>query len=311
MPPFRGLFGVLLVALLLPQAAGAQDPASLPVFRSQVNLVSLAAVVRDRRGRFVSSLGTTDFQILENGRPTPVLEVHSEGDAPANIALLVDGSGSMRLNDSFALARVVSGLILDSLKAGRDEAALYSFDTRVLTLQPFTGDLAKVKDSLVYLQTWGSTSLWDAITGVAGKIHEKSESRRAIVVFTDGNDTASTVTPAEVATITSALDVPVYVFALSPSAPQVKDAGTHQPPLAELASATGGMYFVATDMTSLVAQATTVIEELRHQHVLAFEASTEPGWRSLELRVRGRGYKVRTRGWYWAGDAAMPPAASR
>jgi Ca-activated chloride channel family protein len=311
MQPTRCLLVLALLSLWAPGSSLAQTAAEVPVFRSQVNLVSLAAVVRDKRGRVVSSLSERDFSIVENGKPVRVLQVRSERDAPANIALLVDGSGSMRLGGSYALARQVSDQILDSLRDGHDEAALYSFDTRVLTLQAFTPDLARVRRALDYLDTWGSTSLYDAISGVAGKIHERVASRRAIVVFTDGNDTTSTVTAAEVATITSALDMPVYVFALNPSPVAQADGKAASPALADLARDTGGIYFVATDPVTLAAQVTTLIDELRHQHVLAFEASTEPGWRSLEVRVRGRGYSIRSRGWYWAGDSAVPSVQSR
>lgn len=315
MPPVRPLLSVALLVLSLWQAQLpllAQDPSDVPVFKSHVNLVSLAAIVRDGRGRIVSSLKRTDFAVLENGKSVPLLEVRSEQDAPAQVALLVDGSGSMGVGRSFALARQVSETILNGLQAGRDEAALYSFDTRVLTLQTFTPELGKVHRALSYLETWGSTSLYDAISGVAGKIHEGADRRRAIVVFTDGNDTTSTLTPAKVATITSALDVPVYAFALNPSPPPPSHDKASEPVLAALARATGGAYFVATDASTLAAQVATLLEELRHQHVLAFEASSEKGWRSLELRVRGRGRSIRTRGWYWSGDSpptvpATPP----
>lgn len=286
--------------------APAQDGGATPTFRAQVNIVSLAAVVRDGRGRIVSALGRKDFEVRENGKPVALLDVRNERDAPAQVALLVDGSGSMGVSRSFAVARQVSEQILGSLDRARDEAALYSFDTRLLTLQPFTPDLDRVHRALGYLDTWGSTSLYDAISGVAGKIHERGERRRAIIVFTDGNDTTSTLSPAEVASITSALDVPVYAFALSPGQARSTDDRAPATPLAELTRATGGAYFMATSPQTLAAQVTTLLEELRHQHVLAFEASSEQGWRSLELRVRGRGYTIRTRGWYWSGDS--PPA---
>lgn len=302
----RIVFALALLATLSPRPALSQDPASVPVFRSQVNLVSLAAVVRDRRGRIVSGLTKGDFEVFENGKLVPLLDVRSEKNAEANIALLVDGSGSMRVNDSFGLARQISERVLDSLDKGRDEAALYSFDTRVLTLHPFSSDLTNVRQALTALRTWGSTSLYDAISGVAGKIHERGESRRAIVVFTDGNDTTSTLPPAEVATITSALDVPVYAFALTPFVNAPTDDKAPESTLAEIARASGGAYFVVSDPTILVAQVTELIEELRHQHVLSFEASSGQGWRTLELRVRGRGRKIRTRGWYWSGNETLP-----
>jgi Ca-activated chloride channel family protein len=280
----------------------AGDP---PVFKSQVNLVSLAAVVRDKRGRTVPTLTPADFIVRENGKTVPLLELRSDQNAPANIALLVDGSGSMGVGESFAISRDVAGRILASLQPGRDEAALYSFDTRLLTLAAFTPDLDLVRDRLTMLQTWGSTSLYDAIAGVAGKINDRGEARRAIVVFTDGNDTTSTQDPAEVATIASALDVPVYVFALH-GQPLVRDGKTPPPALALLAEVTGGLYLTGSDARSLALHAATVIDELRHQHVLAFEASTERGWRSLELSVKGRGLTIRSRGWYWAGATSTP-----
>jgi Ca-activated chloride channel family protein len=176
----------------------------------------------------------------------------------------------------------------------------------VLTLQPFTPELTKVRHALSYLDTWGSTSLYDAISGVAGKIHDRGESRRAIVLFTDGADTGSSLTPADASSIASALDVPIYVFALNPSSPRPVDGKAPEPALAQVARATGGLYFSATDAPTLQSQVNTLIDELHHQQVLAFEASTEPGWRSLELRVRKRGYKIRSRGWYWAGETPAP-----
>lgn len=294
----------LVVSVLSPETARAQDASGVPVFKSQVNLVSLAAVVRDKKGRVVSSLTARDFEVRENGQVVPILDVRSEKDAPANVALLVDGSGSMTVGDSFGLARQVSERILRSLDRGRDEAALYSFDTRVLTLQTFTPDLSRVEHALQYLESWGSTSLYDAIGGVAGKIHERAESRRAIVVFTDGQDTTSTLPPSEVATLTSALDVPVYAFVLNPLPVGDPKTAAHNSALEEIAHATGGMYFVATDAVTLAAQVETLLEELRSQHVVAFEASKAQGWRSLELSVRRKGYSIRSRGWYWSGDDA-------
>ncbi len=301
------LLALVSVALLLTVPSRAQVQEGSPVFRTQVNLVSLTAVVRDGHGRIVPSLPLSALQVFEDGWRVRLIDVLPNRETPANVALLVDGSGSMRVHNAFTLARGAAERILDSLITGRDQAALYSFDSRVLALQPLTPRLSEVKRALDDLSTWGSTSLYDAIAGVAGKLRGLSNTRRAVVVFTDGQDTTSIESPADVASIASALDVPVYAFVLDRSAARGGDDEGPEPPLAALARETGGLYFAATDPTTLAAHATTVIEELRHQYAITFEASTKPGWRALEVRTPGQAYKVRARGWYWAGDGPPSP----
>lgn len=292
-------------------------PAPAATFRAQVNMVSMAAVVRDEHGRAVASLGRADFDVRENGHAVPILEVRSEHDAPANVALLVDGSGSMRVGDAIARARDISARILANLDRGRDEAALYTFDTRILTVQEFTHDFGTMTAALARIRPWGSTSLYDAIGGVSGKIRDRAINRRAMVVLTDGADTTSQFSAAEAGRIASTLDVPVYVFALDTPRPSLRPASNstalsntassrtgaspHESPLAHLARTSGGAYFVATDAASTDAAITQLLDELRHQHVIAFEASSRQGWRSVELKVRRPGLTVRARGGYQGG----------
>jgi VWFA-related protein len=293
----------LLAALGLPVWA-QEIPAA--VFKSSVDLVSMAATVRDARGKIVSSLRRDDFEVFDAGQQRPVLDLRTESAAPASVALLVDGSGSMKLGLASDAALRISSAILGSLKPERDDAALFSFDTRLLSVQDFTHDMKTVNESLSVVETWGSTSLFDAIAGTAAIVAKRTANRRAVVVLTDGADTASAYSPAQVSAIASAVDVPVYVFVMSTGTPEGDKLPVdveRRSLLASLAQATGGELFVTRDTASTTAAIKQLVEELRHQYVLAFAASSESGWRSIQVRTRKKGLQVRSRAWYLSGSA--------
>src|SRR6185503_17711832 len=132
-PGFRRLIVVsVLVALATP--VWAQDE-PVAVFKSSVDLVSMAAIVRDGKGKIVSTLRREDFEVLDAGKTRPILDLRTELAAPASVALLLDGSGSMKVGAANELSQRISGAILSSLNPARDDAALYSFDTRLLSVQ--------------------------------------------------------------------------------------------------------------------------------------------------------------------------------
>jgi len=300
-----GRFAVVSLLVSLVGPAWAQDPPPT-VFRSSVDLVSMAAVVRDKRGKIVPSLRREDFEVLDSGKVRPILDLRTESAAPASVALLMDGSGSMKIGAANELSQRISGAILSSLNPSRDDAALYSFDTRLLSVQEFTHDLPSVTSRLSVVDAWGSTSLYDAIGGTAAIVAKRTANRRALVVLTDGADTASAYTPEQVSAIASAVDVPVYVFMMATGtreSEKVPFEAERRSLLANLARATGGDFFVAYDTATTTAAINQLVEELRHQYVLAFEASSEQGWRNVEVRTRKKGLSVRTRGWYLAGAA--------
>lgn len=283
----------------------AQDP-PVAVFRSSVDLVSMAAVVRDGKGKIVPSLQREDFEVLDAGRARPILELRTESAAPASVALLMDGSGSMKVGAATGLSQRISSGILGGLNPSRDDAALYTFDTRLLSVQDFTNDLQSVTARLNVVDAWGMTSLYDAIAGTSAIVAKRTSNRRALVVLTDGADTASAYSPDQVSAIAAAVDVPVYVFVMATGTIESDKAAyevKRRSLLASLAHATGGDFFIARDAASTTAAINQMIEELRHQYVLAFEASSEQGWRNVQVRTRKKGLSVRTRGWYLAGSA--------
>jgi VWFA-related protein len=215
------------------------------------------------------------------------------------VALLVDGSGSMRLGAASDAARRISEAILNSLDANRDDAALMSFDRRLLTIHGFTHDFWRIRTSLDTLESWGMTSLYDAIAGTAGMVAGKSQNRRAVVVLTDGVDTGSAYTPEQVSRIASSIDVPVYVFALGDV---TTDGNGHVVgSLHDLALETGGDVIVANTPRLVDAGIQRLVEELRHQYLISFRANSFDGLRRVQVRAMRKDLTVRTRAWYFAG----------
>jgi Ca-activated chloride channel homolog len=280
-----------------------------PTFRSAVDLVSVAAVVRDRRGRFARGLTKEDFVVQEGGSRREILEFRTDDNAPARVALLFDVSGSMRLSSRVEEARQAARHLLAALRlsgARADEAAVFSFDMNLQSLQPFTTDAGAIENALSRVEPYGQTSLYDAIAQTArrvGQTRPGDTHRRAVVVFTDGLDTSSLLTPAEVSAVASEIDVPVYVMTvMSTGAHENVPAGTEkETPLASLTRWTGGDLFVTSAPAHASVAARRIVDELRHQYVIAFNASPEKGWRSLDVKAKDRDLTVRARSGYAGG----------
>lgn len=288
-----------------------QQPA--PMFRSTVDLVSVAAVVRDRRGRFVKDLARRDFEVVEAGQRRPIVDFRSEIDGPIKVAILLDISGSMRVGDRTADARQTASHIFSTL-APADQAAIYTFDTALTEAQPFTSsrpELARAIDTAE--KPFGQTSLYDAIAQTARAVTQASSGaaglpqRSAVVVITDGIDTRSNMKPAEVSVAASGIDVPVYIVAVMATVDDPRETNHERSvavasDLQELARGTGGELFIASAPAHASVAARQMIDELRHQYVLAFEASSQQGWRPLEVRTRQASLVVRARTGYSGGS---------
>jgi Ca-activated chloride channel homolog len=303
------LLNAAVIASLCPAPVGAawQDQPGRTTFRSAIDVVSVSAVVRDRKGRFVSNLEQADFVIAEGGESRPILDFRAQSDGPVKLAVLFDISGSMRLGSKAADARQAARHLFSALKPG-DEAAVFAFDTRLDRVSGFTTDLPALEAALGRVeQPFGQTSLYDAIAETARAVALASggdgriQQRSAIVVLTDGVDTRSRQTAEQVSSIASGIDIPVYIVAvMSPIDDPRREGALPQTdgPLTNLARWTGGEFFTTSAPAHASVAARQIVEELRHQYLLAFEASTHPGWRPLEVRARDSDLTVRARAGY-------------
>ena len=298
--------GLIAGALITGSTALAdQTPVQQPTFRGGVDLVTIRALVRDGKGRAVTTLDKSEFELLDNGTPRSIMAVEQD-TGPVGLALLFDISGSMDINDRYDRARQQGYFLLSGLRNGEDEAAIFAFDSRLHVIQPFTTELDRLRGTVTEFSRWGMTSLHDAIASASRTMDKRATRRRALVVLTDGIDTGSKLTAAQVSGIASSIDLPVYIVAVVQTIDDPRQGGSNQAlagELADLARWTGGQLFVATSTSEASAVARQIVGELRQQYLIAFEPGATPGWHAVDVRVRRKGHTVQTRSGYVAGAA--------
>ena len=299
----------VLVAGVAVQAAQQAPPQNepRPVFKASVARVSLAATVRDRRGRPVTSLTVDDFHLFDNGQPAKILEF-SRAQAPVGIALLTDISGSMDVAEKRAPRPRTSPASCwrGSSRAKTSSACSHSTRrsrkfSRCVPL-PATSSSAWTDSSHTERRA-SSTRLPIR----AQRVAITAGPRRAVVVLTDGYDNASRLTAEEVSAIASSIDVPVYVIVVV--SPFDRAGGRkslidddllalREGPLGHLARWTGGEIIMPVSAEDLAAATQQLVTELRHQYLMAFEPGGQPGWHPLEVRTRRTDLTVRARSGY-------------
>ena len=225
--------GLVLALVAGSGGAKAQEPTPpVAAFKSSIDMVRIAAVVRDSKGRFVRDLTARDFEVLDSGRSRPISDLQNDL-AGVSVDILFDVSGSME--GHLPYAREAATHVLSWLGGLSDEAAIYTFDTHLDERAPFTTGLRTLPDSMTSVVPFGATSLHDAIAQTARRVGEREGRRRAVVVLTDGNDNASRLKPADVSAIASAIDVPVYIVgvvsALDDPASETAAASSEHSPL--------------------------------------------------------------------------------
>jgi len=268
--------------------AAAQDPPRT-TFKSSLDLVSVAVVVRGIDGRIVPNLRASDFEVLDSGTAKPIVQFQTGADAEARLALLVDSSGSMVLGARRERSRLATEFLIAGFSKA-DTASVFSFDSRVRRLTPFTRDANTLRAAVTSVEPYGVTGLYDAIVDTVRTVTTEAPRARAVLLLTDGMDNASVVSPWDAASAAAALDIPLYVLSVHDDEPlkatmQVPAAATLQ----DQAVRTGGLATDAATPAQIGAATRTILAELRHQYVLAFPASASKGWHDLTIRVhRGR-----------------------
>jgi len=295
----RALFTIMLAVTAVVLSAAPQDQVQA-TFRSSADIVSMAVIVRDGGGRLVTGLGAHDFEVMDRGVARPVQRVAATDDADARLALLVDGSGSMQIGAKPERTRLAADYLFNGLRRD-DAAAVFSFDSDVRRLTEYTTDAHRLRGAMSGVVPYGITCLFDAIVATAHSVQEDAPRARAVVLLTDGIDTDSLHSGEDAATTAARLDLPIYVIGvgrLAGASSGSRQADGQAFSVAELARRTGGFSGDGTSPAQLSALAQSILDELRHQYVVAFAAGPEPGWHQLQVRVKRGKVNARSRDGY-------------
>ncbi len=278
------IYGVLWMA------TGTSVPAQAPSFSSQTEAVRVDVLVTDN-GRLVPGLQPGDFEVLDNGVPQKV-ELASFEEVPLNVVLALDMSGSLNAQQIEHL-RTAGNTLLDGLKP-TDQAALVTFSHVVSQGSPLTSNFDRIRAALNETDTVGQTSLVDAsFTGMM--IGESDVGRSLLIVFTDGVDTRSYLTPDAVLETAKRCDVVVYGV----------DVGKRRSSFPrDLSAATGGRLIEIESTKDLNATFRGILEEFRERYLISYspQGVVAGGWHRLDVRVKSRNVTIRARPGYLSGN---------
>jgi VWFA-related protein len=286
---------------LLARTAAAQAPSPPPLtIEVDVGVVSVTAVVYDRAGRFVKGLGPGDLEVFEDGVRQQVdyfREAAGPGEKiPLSVVLVLDSSGSMRRNMPF-LQEAAIGFVQKLTEI--DRALVVSFNESVKGSAEFTGDLDRLESFVDALQAWGGTSLHDAIHYALNRIRDQP-GRKAVVVFSDGADTTSTLGEEEVINLARAVEATVYTVGIRGESGLL--ARSPRGFLRKVAQETGGSFFFPEKVGELIRVFAAISEELHQHYLLAYTPGRPPdgSWRAIELKLARKDVDVRVRKGYFA-----------
>ena len=256
--------------------------------------VTTAVTVRDRNGALVSNLTELDFAITEDGRPQTLTRFTAER-TPLSVAIVIDTSQSLR-GEPIQLTRAAVRRFIDVSLRPDDEVALVSFNHVASIAANWTTDRSRLRASLDALNPTGSTALYDAIFGTLPLFTRRSLQRAAMIVISDGADSASNRTPSQLKQELNGTDLFLYWIAVDHA--DARPATRINPfTIAEIAGQANGYSEVIPGPESLDAALTRVSDELNHQYTMSYEPTTPANGRMHTVRVTvpKQNYVVRAR----------------
>jgi Ca-activated chloride channel family protein len=249
-----------------------------------VDLVLVNVTVTDDWNRIVTGLDKENFTVVEGNELQQVRHFSSE-DAPLSLGVIFDMSGSM--SDKITKAREA---VIEFMKTAnpQDEFFMITFSDRPELRADFTKSVEEVQGKLVYTVPGGRTALLDAIYMGVSKMKDARNSKKALLIISDGGDNHSRYTEREIKSMVKEADVQIYSIGIF-------TAGAVQPEeiagpalLTEISDVTGGRLFTINNPNELADVATKIGIELRNQYVLGYRPSnkTKDGhWRKIKVKL--------------------------
>ena len=258
-----------------------------------VDVVQVTVTVSDGRGRFVRGLPQSLFHVSEDGRPQKITHFASE-DIPLELVVAIDISGSMTPAMP-KLKRAVKEFL--SAVPPTNQVTLLGFNDNIFTLTRKTMDPAERVRAVDHLAPWGSTALYDVILRGVDMLGRQT-GRKAMIVFTDGEDQGSHAAIADVERRLQSSDVTLYMIG--------QGRGVTMEPLKRimerLSVPTGGRALFTDSIDELHTAFADLLDELSNQYLLGYQSSNskrDDAWRKIKVDVDGH-HEVRARQGYRA-----------
>lgn len=291
------LASVAILALLT--LAVQQTQLGTPL-RSSIELTVVAATVRDANGRLVSGLPRSAFTVYEDGAPVTISQFTNQR-VPLGLGLLLDISDSMfgrRIND----ARTAVERFLLDLLSPTDAFFVMAFNHEPQLLFGWKTDPTGVHEALAKLRPSGGTAIYDAIVAAEPYITNRPRERGALVLVTDGADTASDTTLHDLRSTLVRTDTFVYAIAIDTPEPQPIAQRVNLNTLNDITSESGGYTEVVRDSADLQTATANIADELNKQYVIGY-SSPHPGdgqYHSIRVRTTDPTDRVFARNGYVA-----------
>jgi Ca-activated chloride channel homolog len=281
----------------VPVALAAQQPS----FRTGTQVVPVYVTVVDDQKRLVPDLGREDFEVLDNGKPVTLTQFDNEPE-PFSVVVMLDTSasmtGSLDLLESAAEQFVIRLL-------PEDQGMVGAFNDKIeFPIASFTSDRDELAAALKEMDFGNPTRLYDAV-GASIEQLRMVQGRRVVLVFTDGEDTASKIGMGRVLDDAREDEVMIYAIGLESEYFNGQRRVRSRPDrgLRRLADETGGGYFELKKTDELGSTFTRVAQELHSQYVLGFAPANDGKLHKLEVRVKKAGMTPRARKSYLAPAA--------
>jgi Ca-activated chloride channel family protein len=312
------------------------------VVRVETNLTSIFFTAADNNKRFISNLRKEDIRVLEDGQPQEIFSFQGNIDLPLSIAILIDTSRSEErtLPDEKAAAR---SFVEAVMRPEKDEAAVVSFTGDVTLEQGFTGNLERLRRAIDRVEfvppsgyigggvvvggtppisgtnqtLAGATAIWDAVWATANEILSDSadNTRRTIILLTDGEDTISQVKMHEAIERAQKADALIYAIGIGDSYQGGVDMGS----LKKIAEQTGGRAYFPRSESELRSAFAQIQRDLREQYLVAYSPANKArdgSYRRIQIEVtdpelRKQNLKLNYRPGYFAKTQEREAPASR
>ena len=281
---------LLILPLLVQRPIDLRDQG----FKSGAELVTTAVTVRDGEGRLVIDLKQSDFIVEEDGVAQPITQFTRER-VPVSLALALDVSDSMR-GQRMADARAALANFLDALLAPEDEASLLGFNHETRLFGEWTTLRQGLRRKLEEIRPSGGTALFDAIARSLPLFESRQHPRAALLLVSDGADTASDLSPTAVKQMLVRSDVFLYAIGIDSTDAR---ASTRINPftLNDLTAQGGGYTEIIRSTADLGAATTRIAEELNNQYVIGYTPTTgsDGKYHSIRVRTKNDSFRVRAR----------------